>query len=111
MDPIELFFNVGMIVFTLVVLQALEEGILKCLNLCVEQRFHTVAFPVIGPGRLLKFNMADAIQLLTGKICQFASSASSKFLSAVHIVIKPDDPNSEEVTLTFAQKKKKYDLE
>lgn len=58
----------------------------------------------MGPGPLLKFNMADAIQLLTDKICQFASSASSKFLSDIHIVINPDNPNSEEVTFTFVQK-------
>lgn len=70
-----------------------------CLNLCEEQRLRSVAFPVIGPGLVLKYTIKDAVQILADKICQFASSTSSKFPSDIHIVIKPGYNNSEEVLL------------
>ncbi|XP_038587302.1 protein mono-ADP-ribosyltransferase PARP14-like [Micropterus salmoides] len=76
--------------------QALANGLKKCLDLCVQQRFSSVAFPVIGPGIVLKFPLSEAIQVLTENIRQFGLSASSGSLSTIHIVIKPDYPDSEQ---------------
>lgn len=58
-----------------------------------------MAFPVIGPGIVLKFPLSEAIQVLTENIRQFGLSASSGSLSTIHIVIKPDYPDSEQVTI------------
>lgn len=74
-----------------------------CLELCVQQRLCSVAFPVIGPGIALKYPMTEAIQVLTENIRQFGLSASSSSLSAIHIVIKTGYPNSEEVIINPCQ--------
>ncbi|XP_035531363.1 protein mono-ADP-ribosyltransferase PARP14-like [Morone saxatilis] len=76
--------------------QALSNGLKKCLDLCVQQQVSSVAFPVIGPGIVLKFPLREAIQVLTESIHQFGLSASSGPLSTIHIIIKPDNPDSEE---------------
>ncbi|KAI3375716.1 hypothetical protein L3Q82_004024 [Scortum barcoo] len=76
--------------------QALGNGLKRCLDLCVQKHFCSVAFPVIGPGIALKYPLSEAIQLLTEKIRQFGLSVSSGSLSTIHIVIKPDYPDSEE---------------
>ncbi|XP_044039273.1 protein mono-ADP-ribosyltransferase PARP14-like [Siniperca chuatsi] len=76
--------------------QALGNGLKKCLDLCVQQRLCSVAFPVIGHGIVLKYPLREAIQVLTENIHQFGLSASSGSLSTIHIVIKPGYPNSEE---------------
>lgn len=81
------------------VLQVLGNGLKKCLDLCVQLGLCSVAFPVIGPGVVLKYPLREAIQVLTENICQFGLSASSGSLSTIHIVIKPDYPDSEEVTI------------
>ncbi|KAG8006072.1 Poly [ADP-ribose] polymerase 14 [Nibea albiflora] len=75
--------------------QALSNGLRRCLDLCVQQNLSSVAFPVIGPGILLKFPLGEAIQVLTECIGQFGLSASSGSLTNIHIVIKPDYPDSE----------------
>ncbi|XP_027143801.1 poly [ADP-ribose] polymerase 14 isoform X4 [Larimichthys crocea] len=76
--------------------QALSNGLKRCLDLCVQQHLCSVAFPVIGPGIVLKFPLREAIQVLTESIGQFGLTASSGSLSNIHIVIKPDYPDSEE---------------
>ncbi|XP_026209254.1 uncharacterized protein LOC113157845 isoform X2 [Anabas testudineus] len=76
--------------------QALGNGLKKCLDLCVQQGWSSVAFPVIGPGIILKYPLREAVQVLTDKIHQFGLSASSGSLSTIHVVIKPDYPDSEE---------------
>lgn len=80
------------------VLQALRKGLKRCLNLCAQQHLCSVAFPVIGPGRVLKYPLSEAIQVLTETLHQFGLSAVSDCLSTIHIVIKPGYPDSEEVT-------------
>ncbi|KAM3591097.1 uncharacterized protein V6R79_022320 [Siganus canaliculatus] len=75
--------------------QALSQGLKRCLDLCEQQQLHSVAFPVIGPGMVLKFPLSEAIQVLTDTIRQFGSSTSSRSLSNIRIVIKPDNPDSE----------------
>lgn len=70
-----------------------------CVDLCVQQRLCSVAFPVIGPVIDLKYPLTEAIQVLTNSICQFGLSASSGSLSTIHIVIKPEHLNSEEVII------------
>ncbi len=82
-----------------VVLQALSKGLKRCLDLCVQQRLSSVAFPIIGPGIVLKFPLAEAIQVLTENIVQFGKSAFSGVVSTIHVVIKPDYPDSEEVII------------
>ncbi|KAE8279183.1 Poly [ADP-ribose] polymerase 15 [Larimichthys crocea] len=77
--------------------QALSNGLKRCLDLCVQQHLVcSVAFTVIGPGILLKFPLREAIQVLTESIGQFGLTASSGSLSNIHIVIKPDYPDSEQ---------------
>ena len=78
-------------------LQALGNGLKSCMDLCVKQDWCSVALPVIGPGVALKYPLREAIQVLTDKIHQFGSSASRGSLSAIHVVIKPDNPDSDEV--------------
>ncbi|XP_078132752.1 protein mono-ADP-ribosyltransferase PARP14-like [Sander vitreus] len=76
--------------------QVLGNGLKKCLDLCVQLGLCSVAFPVIGPGVVLKYPLREAIQVLTENIRQFGLSASSGSLSTIHIVINPDYPDSEE---------------
>ncbi|XP_068584429.1 protein mono-ADP-ribosyltransferase PARP14-like [Cebidichthys violaceus] len=76
--------------------QVLSDGLKRCLDLCVQQGLCSVAFPVIGPGIVLKYPLREAIQVLTDNIRQFGLTASSGSLSTIHIVIKPDNPDSEE---------------
>ncbi|MEQ2292390.1 hypothetical protein AMECASPLE_022686 [Ameca splendens] len=76
--------------------QALTKGLKRCLDLCAEKGFSSVAIPVIGPGLLLKYPMSDAVQALTENICQFALSAQCGYLTTIHIIIKPGYPDSEE---------------
>ncbi len=83
------------------VLQALGNGLKRCLDLCVQQGWSSAALPVIGHQVALKYPLREAIQVLTDEICQFGSSASSDFLSTIHVVITPDYPDSEEVTDSF----------
>eukprot|EP00064_Thunnus_orientalis_P011424 superscaffoldBa00001651_g11455 len=76
--------------------QALGNGLKRCLDLCVQQGLCSVAFPVIGPGIILKYPLREAIQALTETIRQFGLSASCGSLSTICIVIRPDYPDSEE---------------
>ncbi|XP_028285396.1 protein mono-ADP-ribosyltransferase PARP14 [Parambassis ranga] len=76
--------------------QALRCGLKRCLDLCVQLGFHSVAFPVIGPGIVLKFPPRDAIEVLTENIRLFGLSASTGSLGTIHVVIKPGYPDSEE---------------
>lgn len=79
--------------------QALGNGLKRCLDLCVQQGLYSVAFPVIGPGLVLKYPLREAVEVLTENIRQFALSASSGPLSTIHVVIKPDCANAEEVRI------------
>ncbi|KAM3590808.1 uncharacterized protein V6R79_016936 [Siganus canaliculatus] len=74
--------------------QALSQGLKRCLDLCEQQKLQSVAFPVIGPGVVLKFPLSEAIQVLTDTIRQFGSSTSSGSLSNIRVVVKPDNPDS-----------------
>ncbi|KAK2862998.1 hypothetical protein Q5P01_002531 [Channa striata] len=76
--------------------QALGNGLKRCLDLCVQQRFYSLAFPVIGPGAVLKYPLREAVQVLTDKIRQFGLSTSPVCLATIHVVIKPGYPDSEE---------------
>ncbi|XP_037832645.1 protein mono-ADP-ribosyltransferase PARP14 isoform X2 [Kryptolebias marmoratus] len=75
--------------------QALGNGLKKCLDLCVQQGFSSVAIPIIGPGVVLQYPPSEAIQVLTETIHQFGLSAGSTSLSTIHVVIKPGYPDSE----------------
>ncbi|XP_022619854.1 poly [ADP-ribose] polymerase 14-like [Seriola dumerili] len=76
--------------------QALSNGLKKCLDLCEQQGLSSVAFPVIGPGIVLKYPLREATELLTESIHQFGLSASPGSLTTIHVVIKPGYPDSEE---------------
>ncbi|XP_031582744.2 protein mono-ADP-ribosyltransferase PARP14-like [Oreochromis aureus] len=76
--------------------QALGNGLKKCLELCAQLNFGSVAIPIIGPGIVLKYPLREAIQVLTDIIHQFGLSVSSGSLTNIHIVIKPGYPDSEE---------------
>uniref|UniRef100_A0A669C4Q5 Poly [ADP-ribose] polymerase n=1 Tax=Oreochromis niloticus TaxID=8128 RepID=A0A669C4Q5_ORENI len=75
--------------------QALGNGLKRCLELCVQLNLGSVAIPIIGPGVILKYPLREAIQVLTDIIHQFGLSASSGSLTNIHIVIKPGYPDSE----------------
>ncbi|XP_025761287.1 poly [ADP-ribose] polymerase 14 isoform X2 [Oreochromis niloticus] len=75
--------------------QALGNGLKRCLELCVQLNLGSVAIPIIGPGIVLKYPLREAIQVLTDIIHQFGLSASSGSLTNIHIVIKPGYPDSE----------------
>ncbi|XP_026018064.1 poly [ADP-ribose] polymerase 14-like isoform X3 [Astatotilapia calliptera] len=76
--------------------QALGNGLKKCLELCAQLNLGSVAIPIIGPGIVLQYPLREAIQVLTDIIHQFGLSASSGSLTNIHIVIKPGYPDSEE---------------
>ncbi|XP_036002228.1 protein mono-ADP-ribosyltransferase PARP14 [Fundulus heteroclitus] len=76
--------------------QALAQGLKRCLDLCAEKSFSSVAIPVIGPGLLLKYSVSQAVKVLAENIYQFASSAQCGKLTTIHIVIKPGYADSEE---------------
>ncbi|XP_032439354.1 protein mono-ADP-ribosyltransferase PARP14-like isoform X3 [Xiphophorus hellerii] len=76
--------------------QALSRGLRRCLDLCAEKGFSSVAIPVIGPGLLLKYPLSEAVQVLKESIRQFALSDRCGNLTTIHIVIKPGYPDSEE---------------
>ncbi|XP_024144303.2 protein mono-ADP-ribosyltransferase PARP14 [Oryzias melastigma] len=75
--------------------QALKKGLQTCLDLCEQQGFSSVAIPIIGHGVVLKYSLIDAIKVLTEKITEFGSSATSGSLSTINIVIHPDYSDSE----------------
>ncbi|XP_043953298.1 protein mono-ADP-ribosyltransferase PARP14 [Gambusia affinis] len=75
--------------------QALSRGLRRCLDLCAEKGFSSVAIPVIGPGLLLKYPLSEAVQVLKESIRQFALSDRCGNLTTIHIVIKPGHPDSE----------------
>ncbi|XP_008284617.1 uncharacterized protein LOC103360591 [Stegastes partitus] len=77
-------------------MQVLGNGLKRCLDLCVKQGWCSVALPVIGPGKALQYPLREAIQVLTDEIHRFGSSASCGSLSTIHVVIKPDYPDSVE---------------
>ncbi|XP_024118278.2 uncharacterized protein LOC112139679 [Oryzias melastigma] len=79
------------------VIMALRKGLQKCLDLCEQQGFSSVAIPIIGHGVILKYSLTDAIKVLTEKIIEFGSSATSGSLSSINIVIHPDYSDSEKV--------------
>ncbi|XP_029943875.1 protein mono-ADP-ribosyltransferase PARP14-like isoform X2 [Salarias fasciatus] len=83
--------------------QALGKGLRHCLDLCTQQGFSSLAFPVIGPGILLRYPLSEAVQVLTDAVCGFGSFASSSSLSTIHIIIKPGDPDSDELCRDFYQ--------
>ncbi|XP_047433891.1 protein mono-ADP-ribosyltransferase PARP14-like [Mugil cephalus] len=70
--------------------QALGNGLKKCLDLCLQQGWSSVALPLSGPDGALKYPYRNASQVLVDRICQVGSSASSGSLSTIHIIIKPD---------------------
>ncbi|XP_034020161.1 protein mono-ADP-ribosyltransferase PARP14-like [Thalassophryne amazonica] len=76
--------------------QALGDGLRKCLDLCRQQGCISVAFPVIGPGISLMIPQTEAIRVLKEKIIQFVSSQNHGTVSNIRIVIKEDYPDSEE---------------
>lgn len=79
-------------------LQTLANGLKRCLELCVKEGWCSVAFPIIGPGVILKYPQKEAIQVLTDSIHQFGLSGSCGSLHNISVVIKPDYQDSEEVT-------------
>uniref|UniRef100_A0A672GIB3 Poly [ADP-ribose] polymerase n=1 Tax=Salarias fasciatus TaxID=181472 RepID=A0A672GIB3_SALFA len=77
--------------------QALGKGLRQCLDRCTQKGLSSLAFPIIGPGILLRYPPSKAVQVLTDAVCGFGSSASSSSLSTIHIIIKPSYPGSDEL--------------
>uniref|UniRef100_A0A672GIA1 Poly [ADP-ribose] polymerase n=1 Tax=Salarias fasciatus TaxID=181472 RepID=A0A672GIA1_SALFA len=83
--------------------QALGKALRQCLAQCTQQGLSSLAFPIIGPGILLKYPPSEAVQVLTDAVCGFVSSASSSSLSTIHIIIKPGYPDSDELYRDLCQ--------
>ncbi|XP_062416809.1 uncharacterized protein LOC134124424 [Pungitius pungitius] len=79
--------------------QVLGAGLRRCLDLCVQQGLCSVAFPIIGHGIVLRYPLNEAVQVLADNIQQFGLKVSPGSLSTIHIVIKPDSPDPEKVTV------------
>ncbi|XP_029943864.1 protein mono-ADP-ribosyltransferase PARP14-like isoform X2 [Salarias fasciatus] len=77
--------------------QALGKALRQCMDLCNQLGLSSLAFPIIGPGILLRYPPSEAVQVLTDAVCEFGSSASSSSLSTIHIIIKPGYPDSDEL--------------
>ncbi|XP_028331085.1 protein mono-ADP-ribosyltransferase PARP14-like isoform X2 [Gouania willdenowi] len=73
--------------------KALKHGLQQCLNLCEEEQWNSVSFPIIGPGIVLKYPLEDAVKALTDTIGQFKSFGS---LTDINIIVKPGHPDSAE---------------
>ncbi|KAK7909910.1 hypothetical protein WMY93_014594 [Mugilogobius chulae] len=81
-------------------MKALSSGLQRCLELCEEQGYSSVALPVIGPGKVLQYPLKEAVLLLTEKLKQFGRTAkATSTLQDIHIVIKPDEDSTEEIFL------------
>ncbi|XP_029931671.1 protein mono-ADP-ribosyltransferase PARP14-like [Myripristis murdjan] len=76
--------------------KTLGTGLRKCLDLCGQQGWVSVALPIIGPGLALNYPLREAVEVLTHTIGQFGRSGSTGSLSTIHIVIKPGYPDSED---------------
>ncbi|XP_029931581.1 uncharacterized protein LOC115376229 [Myripristis murdjan] len=76
--------------------KTLSTGLRKCLDLCGQQGWVSVALPIIGPGLALNYPLREAVEVLTHTIGRFGCSGSTGSLSTIHIVIKPGYPDSED---------------
>ncbi|KAM4612294.1 uncharacterized protein ACJ7VT_012847 [Polymixia lowei] len=74
--------------------KALKTGLRKCLDLCRQQGWGSVAFPVIGSGDVLKYPLREAVKVLTEEIGQFGLTGSTGSVSTICVTIKPDYPDS-----------------
>ncbi|KAM8882173.1 protein mono-ADP-ribosyltransferase PARP14-like isoform 2-T2 [Synchiropus picturatus] len=76
--------------------KGLAQGLRNCLDLCAQQGFSSVSFPLIGPGILLQYPVKEAVKVLAQTIRRFDSQSTSKCLSTVRIVLAADYPDSVE---------------
>ena len=83
---------------TLPPIQALRSGLALVLDMCRQQGLSSVALPVIGPGRALKFPSCEAARIVTEEIIKLGWSGSTGLISTIRIVIKPGYPDSDEVS-------------
>ncbi|KAL0970100.1 hypothetical protein UPYG_G00237140 [Umbra pygmaea] len=75
--------------------QALRQGVRRVLESCKNQKFRSVAFPVVGTGVALRFPHNVAAQVLLEEIHTFEQSqTTSKTPFCVRIVIHPSDRES-----------------
>ncbi|XP_046896608.1 protein mono-ADP-ribosyltransferase PARP14-like isoform X2 [Hypomesus transpacificus] len=76
--------------------KALRSGLALVLDMCRQQGLSSVALPVIGPGRALKFPSCEAARIVTEEIIKLGWSGSTGLISTIRIVIKPGYPDSDE---------------
>ncbi|PWS22013.1 hypothetical protein DKP78_20590, partial [Enterococcus faecium] len=79
------------------VLQALRCGLRQALTLCEQRALSSVAFPLIGPGFILKTPAKEAVSILTSEIGLFGLSGYTGALSTIRVVIHPECPDSKDV--------------
>ncbi|KAL2079249.1 hypothetical protein ACEWY4_024993 [Coilia grayii] len=77
--------------------KALRFGLRQALVLCEKQAFTSVAFPLIGPGLVLRIPIKESIHILTSEIGLFGLHRHSDSLSAIQIVVHSDYPRSKEI--------------
>ncbi|KAG5261066.1 hypothetical protein AALO_G00299610 [Alosa alosa] len=77
--------------------KALRCGMRQALSLCEQCALNSVAFPLIGPGVVLKTPVKEAVSILTSEIGLFGLSGLTGSLSNIRIVIHPDYPDSKAV--------------
>ncbi|MBN3303575.1 PAR14 polymerase, partial [Amia calva] len=78
--------------------EALRKGLKRVLEVCENQALNSIAFPVMGPGIALGFPHDEAVRLLADEIAQFEQTWLTKHVSTIHIVIKPSEQESAEVS-------------
>ncbi|XP_063042879.1 protein mono-ADP-ribosyltransferase PARP14-like [Engraulis encrasicolus] len=77
--------------------KVLRCGLRQALVLCEKQAFTSVAFPLIGPGLVLRIPNKEAIHILTSEIGLFGLHRQTNSLSNIRIVIHSDYPRSKEI--------------
>ncbi|XP_062372730.1 protein mono-ADP-ribosyltransferase PARP14-like [Sardina pilchardus] len=77
--------------------KALRCGLREALSLCEQRGLSSVAFPLIGPGIVLKTPVKEAVSILTSEIGLLGLSEYTGPLSNIRVVIHPDYPDSKEV--------------
>ncbi|KAM9836729.1 protein mono-ADP-ribosyltransferase PARP14-like [Aulostomus maculatus] len=83
--------------------QALRKGIQNVLASCESKHFSSVAFPVLGTGRVLRFDHSVAARVLLEEIGMFEQKRARGTSFLVRIVVHPQDKESAEA-LQAAQK-------
>ncbi|KAJ8007577.1 hypothetical protein DPEC_G00095480 [Dallia pectoralis] len=80
--------------------KALRHGVRNILTSCDNKGFHSVAFPVVGTGVVLKFPHEVATRVLLEEIHKYEKRRANGSLSLIRIVVHPSDRDSTQALQT-----------